>query len=627
VVAVAVSLALLLAGWAGVHTLPAADIFDTVQAALRASVAAVLLFAVCGFGIVRLLLPDHARDYELLWVLATGAVVSALSLAALGFAYVPFKVALAVTIAGGVGLAAVAVRRRGGGAPPLRPVGWPLFVCGLLAAVALIPYFVAGFPTVTGTGSDAYHAVGTAEFLQHNHPTEVNEDGPLDQMPPLWRSKQPIYYVLGAGATLSGLEPYQSIAPVAAVVFALACAGMFLLTRALLGASPPVALLAAAITGLNAMALETVLHPYFSQTWGYFAFLFSLPLGWWAVRDRHRGAAALLVLFIALGAFAYPLALPIPALAVGVFFVVDLRERRRRGAPSGLPDPARLWRGGRGLAWMLPVAILLAIPAAASADKAWDAAQLLLDPNSSLENWAGDLFYFIPTHEFFGLPTDTLWWLAVATMAALTVWLLSKLPRPVGWGIGAVLVTFMAAAAWFRQREAGQYFEFKTLAFAAPLLVACAVTALSRLGRVGIALLLAVLVAAELSARPQVREAGRQLSQQQLELRDWASELPRDASIRLDTWPPNQLWGSYMLARQPLCSLRPLLGTDYPRVPFSRKADYILLDERGETFYGGAPTDAVGPALRANDDYKLYRMKPTIPGPENCSRRMIYRNE
>ena len=613
-----------LAARGGVHTVAAGDVLDTVQAALRASLAAVLLFAVCGFGFTRLLLPAHAREHEVLWVLATGACVSALALTALGFAYVPFKLSLAVTIAAGVALSVVALRRTGRRAPPLRPALWPLFVGVLLAAVALIPYFAAGFPTVTGDGSDAFHAVGAAEFLQHNHPTAVNADGPLDEMPPLWRSKQPIYYVLGASATLSGLEPYEVLAPVAAVVFALASVGMFVLARALLGASLVAGLLAAAITGLNAMVLETVTHPYFNQTWGYFAFIFSLVLAWWAVRDRHRGAIALLAVFLLLGALAYPLALPIPGLAVVVFFLLDLRDRRRKGIPSGLPDAAALWRGGRGLAWMIPVAVLLAIPAAASADKALEAARLLLDPNSSLKGWAGDIFHFIPAHEFFGLPTDTLWWLAVGAMAALTVWLLSKLPRPLGWGLAAVLVAFLAAAAWFRQREHGQYFEFKTLAFAAPLLVTCAVVALSRLRRAGAFLLVALLVAAHLSARDPVLYTGSQINPALLELREWARDLPPDASVRLDTWPPRQLWGSYMLARQPLCSQLPLLKTAYPRVEISRKADYILVDRDGREFYGGPPPDAAGPPLRTNTDFDLYRMKTSVPGPENCSKRLVY---
>ena len=591
---------------------------------MRAAIAGLLLFAVCGFGIARLLLPAHARPYELLWVLAIGACAAAIALTVLGFAYVPFKVSLALTIAAGLVLSAVALRRTRNAMPALRPVAWPLYVGALLLAVALAPYFAAGFPTVTGTGSDAYHAVGAAEFLQHNHPTAVDADAPLDEMPPKWGSKQPVYYVLGAIATLSGLEPYETLAPAGAIVFALASLGMFLLARSLLGADQRGAVLAMAIAGLNAMVLHTVLHPYFNQLWGYFAFLFSLPLAWWAVRDRDRAAAALLVLFMLVGGLAYPLALPIPGLALVVFLAVDVRERRRRGEAAGLPSVAGLWRGGRGLIWMVPVAAALAIPVAAGLDKAWDATRLLLDPNESLKGWAGDLLHFIPAHEFFGLATGTLWWLAAAAMAGLAVWLLTKLPRPVGWGIGAVLAAFLCAAAIFRHRDYGQYFEFKTLAFAAPLLVACAVVALSRLGRLGAILLLALVVSAELAARPEVRETGLQLSRAQLELRDWADDLPADASVRFDLWRGNHLWGSYMLARQPLCSQAPLLGTDYPHVEISRKADYILLDKRGRAFYGGAPPDSLGAPLRANEDFWLYRMKPDVPGPENCSRRLVY---
>jgi hypothetical protein len=596
-----------------------------VQAALRAAVAAVLLFGVCGFGVARLLLPAHARRYEPLWALAAGACASGLAMTVLGFAYVPFKVSLAATVAGGLALSLYALRRTGGERPPLRALAWPVFIAALLVAVALLPYFRSGFPTVAGHGSDAFHAVGAAEFLQHNHPSAVNPDGPLDEMPPLWGSKQPIYYVLGAVATLSGLEPYQALSPLAAVVFGLAAIGLFLLARELLGASLPAALLAMGITGLDAMALRTVLNPYFNQTWGYLAFPFSLVLAWWAVRDRHRGAAALLVLFGVVGALAYPLAVPIPALAVAVFFALDLRERRRRGAPTGLPSAGALWRGGRGLVWIVPVALALAVPAAAGAGKAWDAARLLLDPGSSLRGWGGDVFDFIPAHEFFALATGTLWWLAVAAMVALAAWLLSTLPRPVGWGIGAVLVTFLAAGAWFRQREFGQYFEFKTLAFAAPLLVACAVVALSRLGRAGAVVLAALVVSAVLGARLELHKHGHQLLAEQLELRDWSRDLPRDASIRLDTWPPNQLWGSYMLARNPLCSQYPLLHTDYPRVELSRKADYILVDWVGADFYRHRPPpDAAGGPLRSNGRFWLYRMKNDVPGPDRCSRRLVY---
>jgi hypothetical protein len=204
------------------------------------------------------------------------------------------------------------------------------------------------------------------------------------------------------------------------------------------------------------------------------------------------------------------------------------------------------------------------------------------------------------------------------------------MPRPVGWGLGAALVTFLAAAMWFRQRDFGWYFEFKTLAFAAPLLVACAVVALSRLGRAGALILVLFVVSAAFAARPELRTTGAQLGEDQLELREWSEELPRDASIRLDISPPHQLWGAYMLYRHPLCSQLPLLRTDYPRVPFSRRADYILVDVEGRDFYrrvhDGRVQDAEGGPLRANDSYWLYRMRSGVPGPDRCSRRQVYDN-
>jgi hypothetical protein len=150
------------------------------------------------------------------------------------------------------------------------------------------------------------------------------------------------------------------------------------------------------------------------------------------------------------------------------------------------------------------------------------------------------------------------------------------------------------------------------------------VVALSRLRRAGAVLLGALLVAGHLSARDPVLYTGSQINPALLELREWARELPADASVRLDTWPPRQLWGSYMLARQPLCSQLPLLRTAYPRVEVSRKADYILVDRDGREFYDGAPPDAAGPPLRTNTDFDLYRMKASVPGPENCSKRLVY---
>jgi hypothetical protein len=607
-------LALAIAASRGIHRTPTGDVVDSVQAATRAVLAALLLFGVAGFGVTRLLLPDGLRRYELLWVPAVGGCVLALTMTVLGFAFVPFHVALVLTIAGGVTVG-VAALRRSPGRPALGGLFWPAAITLLLAAVALVPYFGAGFPTVTGTGSDAFHAVGTAEFLQHNHPGEMHADGPLDRMPPLWGSKQPIYYALGSVASVAGLEPYETLAPVAAVMIALAAVGMFLLARELLQANLVGAGAAMAVTGLNAMVLRTALNPYFNQTWGYFTLPFTLVLGWWAVHHRSRPAAVLLALFLAVGGFAYPLMLPIPLLAIAIFLWLE---------PARVPSPRRLYRGRRSLLWMVPLALLLLFPVLAALEKVWSATVLLVDPNSSLEEWGGDIFDFIPAYKFFSLPGEMLWWLAVALMLALAVWLLLQLPRSLAVGLGVVIIAFLAAGAWFRQRDVGQYFEFKTLAFSAPLLLACAAVALSRFRRLGPALLALFVVSATLAGRDEVRGQGPQLTEDFVQLREWARELPPDASIRLDTYPPNQLWGSYMLSTRRLCSQLPLLGTDYPHVVYSRDADYILVDRRGRKAYGGDPTDAAGPALRTNFEFSLYRAKPDLPGRDRCSKRLPY---
>lgn len=607
-------IALGIAGSWGVHRVPASDVLDSVQAAVRAVLAALVLFVVAGFGITRLLLPESLRRYEVLWIPAVGACVLALTMTVLGFAFVPFHVSLVLTLAGGVAVGVIALRRTSG-----RPAGgglfWPCVIAFLLAAVALVPYFGAGFPTVTGFGSDAFHAVGAADFLQHNHPLERHADGPLDRFPLRWGSKQPIYYALASVASVSGLEPYETLAPVAAVMITLAAIGIFLLAAELLSASVLGAGAAMAITGLNAMVLHTALNPYFNQTWGYFTLPFTLVLGWWAVHRRSGQAAILLALFLAIGGLAYPLMLPIPLLALAIFV---WRE------PVGLPSPRSIYHGRRSLLWIVPLALVLVVPVAAALDKIWDATVLLVDPGHSLRSWAGDIVTYIPAHKFFSLPEPAVWWLAVAAMVALTIWLLLQLPRSLAAGLGAVMVAFLAAGIWFRQRDFGQYFEFKTLAFSAPLLLACAAVALSRFRRVGPVVLALFVISAGFAGRLEVRATGAQLTEDFVELRDWAGDLPAGSSIRLDTFPPNQLWGSYMLSSHPLCSQAPLLGTDYPHVVYSRNADFILVDRDGREFYGGDPPDARLPPLRQNDEFTLYRAKPGLPGEDLCSKRLPY---
>ena len=79
-----------------------------------------------------------------------------------------------------------------------------------------------------------------------------------------------------------------------------------------------------------------------------------------------------------------------------------------------------------------------------------------------------------------------------------------------------------------------------------------------------------------------------------------------------------QIWVNYFLSGQPTCSQTPLVGTQYPHVPYSRRADYVVVDaERGR------PADAVGPRLGTTGDFDLYRLRAGLPGPEACSRQMV----
>jgi hypothetical protein len=584
----------------------------------RAALAAAALFAVCGFWIVRLALPEDLRRHEALWVLPVGACAAAAELAVLAYAGVPLRLSLVVVLGAGVGAAVAVLRRRGRGERPAALLAWPLWLAVLLTAVALIPVWRTGYVTVIGSGSDAIPAVGTADFLQHNHPLEIDTDYPLDRVPLVWRSKPPIYLVLGAVGSLSGLEPYQAIATTAAILLALAALGFFLLARELLGTGVLAAGCAMAVTGLDRMVLHTGMHPYFNQTWGYFTMPFALVLAWWTVRRRSRGALCLLGLFLAIGAFAYPLALPFPLIMLAVAWYIDRRERRGRGEPVRSLDPRRLYRGRRSLLWLVPAVVVLAVPVLGVLEKVRGAAIVVLNPDFPLDAWGGDLFGFIPDHHFYAMPDPTTAGPAVLAMFGFTVLALRRVPRPLAWGLGAVILFGLVSAAYFRQRDFGWYFHFKTLAFAAPVVLTCAVAGAARLRRLGPILLVGLVVAAVLSVRPELRDTHPQLIGEHTWLRDWARELPPGSSIRLDMSGGQQLWAAYFLSRNPLCSEKPLLNTSYPHVPISRRADFVVVETRWRR-----PFDAVGAPIQANDQFVLYRLDPATPGPENCSRRMV----
>jgi hypothetical protein len=312
-------------------------------------------------------------------------------------------------------------------------------------------------------------------------------------------------------------------------------------------------------------------------------------------------------------AFAYPLALPLPLLALGVFLGND---RRSRGKPF---FPRMKDRGPKKLLWLLPLIVLLAGPLRGIFDKL-DTAQRLILLGHSLRNWGGDLSQFYPERWFLGLDDSGMAAIGLPLLAYGTYRALRATPKEIRWGLGSLLLFGLISALYFRTRQYGWYFHFKALAYVGPIAVTIAAVGLSKLRMQWISIAIAIFLVAGFrnGAAHELSQTFDQLPKDLLALQAADAALPESASIRLDMKADGrQLWAGFLLSHHPLCSQSPLLHTSYPHVPISRAADYVLAEKELIK-----PFDAEGPLIHTYGGYDLYKLKPGL-GKSYCSREMV----
>jgi hypothetical protein len=604
---------------------------------LRALAAALGMFFLSGYALARWLAPPEMGPHVFVLAFPLGAASSALGLAALGLVQVPFTAALVIVLAAGA-LSALIVRVRAGPLPAtaddeaggaIARLAWPAYICALIIAIALVPVFRIGTATVLGQNGDAVLAVGTVDFVKHAPPQARRDSLAVDRLPPAWWSKYPIFCSMGAISALSGIDPIKVFPTLAATMLALIAVGFFFFARYALRAPPWAALLVLALVPLDRVLIYVTDHPYYNELWGLFALPFVLLFGLEYLRRPAPRTLILFGVFIAIGAFAYPLMLPFPSAFLTLAAVVIWRRRRAAGELVGWISALR--RGSaRRSRWRWILLAVLAFPAvvvlgSAVLVKALSALEVVL-PGHTLSGWGGAIPYF-KVHRFFGL-LDPLP-LGVITLAALLAcagWALWRSPRDVGLPLAVVAAFALLFAYSFRVRRDGELFYFKDLSFLAPIIVTLAVTGLADLlarsrsvslkaAAIGGLSTFAVMFA--INVNRELELTHEQGTRDILALRGWAKRLPAPASVRVDIPPTGvQLWAGMMLSRHPLSSTRPFTKF-FPSPRLSRKADYVLI-ERAQP----RPADADGQAVLQNTSFRLYRMKRDVPGPDLSSRRM-----
>ncbi|MSW50574.1 MAG: hypothetical protein F2817_06755 [Actinobacteria bacterium] len=622
-----------------------------------ASAGLVLLLP--GFALARLVTPRHLGRWWPVLVLPLGLAGSMVLLSALGLLGLRPRPATVVFLLLSAALAAWTLRP---GRARVPRADWPASVAVLVGAagaglLTLVPALHAGFLTVPGTNPDAHQVVGVASFLQESYPLGRNTATALDQIPPAWSGRIPIFHPFGAAIEVGLTGPIQMFAPFVAFLTAAAALGTGLFAAAAHRLSGWGAGLIALLVGASASLLYSALHPYYNQLWGMCLMTAALALAWtWLHHDDAR-AGALTVVFLVLSLIAYPTTLPY---AVLVIAAIGVGARVRPRIPPALRRRLRK-------VWPL-VLLFFGISVLGALGKlAGVLGQFLGDTPF----WQGDINVFPPHGAAYGLDVNQP--IVPIAVAAIAVATLFRRGRRAGLAWLGLALLLLLVDYVLRGRGTAEYVDYKHVTFTAVILLPLALGGALRLvvdgvaalrgrtatagpdgaagasaagptaaassasrgraassdgaarrraagrpaalaaGAAGAAVLLAWVVPASSASRDQVLNAGQNVTPPLFDVQRWSDELPRGSSVLIDLPASGtQLWATLFLGRDhPLATTDPVSSTTtYSVAPLGRRADYVLglrLDLRS-----GRPVPpprwAAGAPIRSDSQFGLWRM-------------------
>ena len=611
---------------------------EVVVQLARYVASAGLVLLVPGFALARLLTPAGLGRWWPVLVLPLGFAGSMVGLSALGLLNLRPRPATIVFL---LAFGALAIWTLLPGRARVPRADWPASLALLVGAagaglLTLVPVLHAGYLTVPGTNPDAHQVIGVAWFLQESYPLGKNTATALDQIPPAWSGRIPIFHPFGAAVEVGLTGPIQMFAPFVAFLTAGAAIGVGLFASAAHRLAGWGAGLIALLVGSSASVLYSALHPYYNQLWGMCLMTTALALAWTWLHHEDLRAGALTIVFLVLALIAYPTTLPYAAL---VIVAIGIGARVRPRVPPGLRRRLRK-------VWPL-VLLFFGISVLGALGKlAGVLGQFLGDTPF----WQGDINVFPPHGAAYGLDVnEPIIPIAVAAIAVVALFRRGR-RAGVAWLALALLLLFVDYV--LRGRGTAEYVDYKHVTFTAVILLplalggalaglvdgvatmrarragngAGAVTAASSdgagirrprvlaLGAAGAAILLAWAVPAFSASRQQVETAGQNVTPQLFDLLTWTDELPEGRSVLIDLPASGtQLWATLFLGRDhPLATTDPVSSTTtYSVAPLGKRADYVLglrLDLRT-----GRPVPpprwAVGRPILQNSQFGIWRMQ------------------